>query len=130
MLKQLAIALCLSASMIAFAPGATANSCPVAKNKLSAEDMEVAKVAWQYILSNHNMETGLVNAVNNYPSTTMWDTGSAMAGIITAHDIGFIDRTKFDEMITQMLTTLELQPLFDEPDGTGDPHNPKPSTWP
>ncbi|MEM7101455.1 MAG: DUF3131 domain-containing protein [Pseudomonadota bacterium] len=113
MLKQLAIALCLSASMIAFAPGAFANSCPVAKNQLSAEDMEVAKVAWQYILNNHNTETGLVNAVNNYPSTTMWDTGSAMAGIITAHDIGFIDRAKFDEMITQMLTTLELQPLFD-----------------
>jgi len=53
-----------------------ANSCTISQGQLCHADLEIAKTAWKYFENNYNPETGLVNAVDNYPSTTMWDTGS------------------------------------------------------
>lgn len=104
----LAIALTVSGASAMAAGG----SCPVRKAKLTEEDLEIARVAWKYMENNHNLETGLINAVNNYPSTTMWDTGSVLAAILTAHEVGFIQKKRFDEMVSQILTTLEHLQLF------------------
>lgn len=88
------------------------NSCTAANSELCHADLDVAKTAWKYFENNYNPETGLVNAVDNYPSTTMWDTGSALAATITAHNLGFIDSRAFDQRITAMFKTLSTMQLF------------------
>lgn len=89
-----------------------ANSCKIPKAHLCHGDLEIAKTAWQYFENNYHPETGLVNSVDNYPSTTMWDTGSSLAATITANDIGLIDDREFDQRIMAMFKTLSSIQLF------------------
>jgi len=89
-----------------------ANSCAVGNGELCHADIEIAKIAWKYFENNYNPETGLVNAVNNFPSTTMWDTGSALAATIAARDFGFIGKKDFDNRIMSMMKTLATMDLF------------------
>lgn len=81
---------------------------------LSDEDIELGRIAWKYFENNYHSETGLVNAVNNYPSTTLWDTGSALAATIAAHDLNFIDRKDFDNRIVALLKSLAKMELFEK----------------
>lgn len=46
--------------------------------KLTAQEMTMARNAWQYFVANYQPTTGLVNAVNKYPSTTMWDSAPTL----------------------------------------------------
>ncbi len=90
------------------------NSCLAGKGELCEADLQMARIAWTYFENNYNPETGLVNAVNNFSSTTMWDTGSALAATIAAHDFGFIDKKEFDDRITAMLGSLASMKLFND----------------
>jgi hypothetical protein len=65
---------------------------------LTATELEMAKIAWRYFQNNYQPETGLVNAVDGYPSTTMWDTASYLAALVTAHRFDFIDKQIFDSL--------------------------------
>lgn len=84
----------------------------ISKN-LSAVDLEHARIAWAYFESNLQPETGLVNSVNNFPSTTIWDQASYLLGLISAHRIGLIEQTEFDIRLSKNLHTLAKLPLFD-----------------
>lgn len=86
--------------------------CLAQKADLDARDQALAQVAWQYFENNLQPETGLVNAVDAYPSTTMWDVGSTLAAFITAEKLGLIPRDRFDRMTGQMLHTLQHLDLF------------------
>ncbi len=90
------------------------NSCLIGKGELSQDDLRMARIAWTYFENNYNPETGLVNAVNNYPSTTMWDTGSALAATVAAFDFGFIDKKDFDDRITALIGSLARMKLFND----------------
>jgi len=79
---------------------------------LCEADLKAARIAWKYFENNYQSKTGLVNSVNNYTSTTMWDTGSALAATIAANDFGFIDQKDFDDRITALLKTLNKFKLF------------------
>ncbi len=92
----------------------TENSCVVHNEKLSGADMRMARIAWTYFENNYNPETGLVNAVNNFPSTTMWDTGSALAATVAAYDFGFIGKKDFDDRITAMIGSFSRMKLFND----------------
>ena len=50
---------------------------------------------WQFE-NNYQPETGLVNAVDTYPSTTMWDTASYMGALMAAYELRIIDKQVFD----------------------------------
>ena len=89
-----------------------ANSCAIGNGELCDADIEVARIAWKYFENNYNPETGLVNAVNNFSSTTLWDTGSALAATIAARDFGFIDRKEFDDRTMALMKTLATMELF------------------
>lgn len=91
-----------------------AHSCLDSNGDLCHADLDMATTAWKYFENNYNEETGLVNAVDNYPSTTMWDTGSALAATITAHDLGLIDSRNFDQRIMAMFKTLSTMQLFND----------------
>ena len=85
------------------------NTCSDKDN--SKIDLFKAKQAWSYFDANWNESTGLVNAVENYPWTTLWDLGSAILGIHSARQLGIIDRQEFDRKITKLLATLETLPI-------------------
>lgn len=88
------------------------NSCLSNGEALCAADLETARIAWAYFENNYNPKTGLYNSANQYHSTTMWDTGSAIAATIAAKDFGFITRKEFDDRIMAMYKTLNTMPLF------------------
>ena len=84
-----------------------------APSQLTAEEMRWAKTAWKYIQNNTVPETGLVNSADNYPASTMWDTGSYLLGLISAERIGLVDTAEFDSRMSQVLSSLARLPLFD-----------------
>ncbi len=86
--------------------------CFSPKQELCEEDMKVARIAWKYFENNYQEKTGLFNAANKYPSTTMWDTGSALAATIAAHDFGLISTKEFDDKMTALIKTLISMGLF------------------
>ncbi|PCH98601.1 MAG: hypothetical protein COB84_01575 [Rhodobacteraceae bacterium] len=79
---------------------------------LSVADIEDARVAWQYFDRNYNSKTGLVNSVDGFPSTTIWDQASYLLGMISAYRIGVISEDVFDQRLAQVLATLNDLPLF------------------
>ena len=81
--------------------------------RLRNSDYKNAHIAWGYFVKNYQPETGLVNSVDGFPSTTIWDQASYLLGLISAERIGVIDRTVFDQRMDQVLKTLAALPLFD-----------------
>lgn len=81
---------------------------------ITRSDMEMALIAWKYFENNSQKETGLINSVNNYASTTMWDTGSAIAGFIAARELCIISQKEFDDQISPLLATLKNMDLYND----------------
>lgn len=74
-----------------------------------------AKVAWSYFENNTNPDTGLTHATSwranetfqAYKFSTMWDTGSQILAILSAHSIGIIEDTEFTERANAVLAGLQ-----------------------
>ncbi|MDJ0571086.1 MAG: DUF3131 domain-containing protein [Pleurocapsa sp. MO_192.B19] len=86
-------------------------TCSTKLNREIEIDLSAAKQAWEYFEANWNESTGLVNAVENYPWTTLWDQGSAILGIHSARQLDLISAEEFDSKITKLLSTLETLPI-------------------
>lgn len=80
---------------------------------LSEQEFEWANTAWQYFENNYQENTGLVNSVDGYPSTTMWDTASYLMGLLAAEKINIITDNEFNQRMDKALTTLARIPLVD-----------------
>ncbi|AFZ32077.1 hypothetical protein Glo7428_3608 [Gloeocapsa sp. PCC 7428] len=74
-------------------------------------DQIAAQRAWKYFERNWNSQTGLVNAVDNLPWTTLWDQGSALLGIHAARQLGLLPADVFQKRMNVLLRTLETLPL-------------------
>ena len=74
-------------------------------------DRIAAKRAWKYFERNWNLQTGLVNSVDNLPWTTLWDQGSALLGIHAARQLGLLPAARFQQRMNTLLQTLEKLPL-------------------
>ena len=85
----------------------------VSPRRLRSDDLNNARIAWGYFEQNYQPATGLVNSAGGFPSTTIWDQGSYLLGMISAERIGIIDRREFDRRMEQVLETLAGLPLFD-----------------
>ncbi|MGF1736295.1 DUF3131 domain-containing protein [Photobacterium satsumensis] len=79
---------------------------------LTEQEMDMARIAWKYFENNYQEPTGLVNAVNNYPSVTWWDASSYMAGMVSAYELGIIEKEEFNRRLVRILTTLNTLDLF------------------
>lgn len=79
---------------------------------LNEREMRAAKVAWHYFEKFTQETTGLANSVGNYPSTTLWDTASYIAGATAAYELCLIEKPEFDKRMTQLLTTIKGLELF------------------
>ena len=84
----------------------------VTKNILTKTDIESAQTAWQYFVHNYHEKTGLVNSVDNYPSTTLWDTGNYLMALISAKHLGLVTADEYDKRITTALKTLAELELY------------------
>jgi len=94
---------------------------------LNDREMRAAKVAWHYFEKFTQEDTGMANSVGNYPSTTLWDTASYMAGAVAAYELCIIEKPNFDRRITQLLTTIKGLELFRNGPFPGmDAHSQKP----
>jgi hypothetical protein len=79
---------------------------------LNEAEMNMARVAWKYFENNLQPESGLVNAVDGYPSTTMWDTASYMAAIVAAHDLGIINDKQAFDRLSALIRTFNAMKFF------------------
>lgn len=79
---------------------------------LTAREFEMAKTAWSYFETFYQPETGLVNAVGSFPSTTLWDTASYISALVAAYELCVIDKRAFDNRATQLIDTLRNLPLY------------------
>lgn len=82
--------------------------------KLTDAEKQWAKIAWNYFKNNTQSSTGLVNAVDGYPSTTMWHTADYLAALVAAHELELIGREEFDQRLSQLLHFLNSMKLFQE----------------
>lgn len=78
---------------------------------LCESDTKIAETAWKYFENNSNPTTGLVNSIDQYPSTTMWDTGSSLSAYIAARDFNLISQYDFDQTIMNLLKTMSTMDL-------------------
>jgi len=92
-------------------PGPQRGACFQPKS-LSASDRKAARIAWKYFERNYQANTGLVNAVDGYPSSTVWDLGSSLLGILGARELGFINQKELDDRVMGVLGALGSQRLF------------------
>ena len=72
---------------------------------LSPPEQAMARTAWKYF-ENNTQPTGLANAVDNYPSTTMWDTASYMSAIVAARELGLITPQEGDARLAKLIGAL------------------------
>ncbi len=79
---------------------------------LNERELRAAKVAWHYFEKFTQETTGLANSVGNYPSTTLWDTASYIAGMVAAFELCLIEKPEFDRRITLLLTSIKGLELF------------------
>ncbi|WEM43542.1 DUF3131 domain-containing protein [Photobacterium sp. DA100] len=80
---------------------------------LTEEEFEWANTAWAYFENNYQENTGLVNSVDGYPSTTMWDTASYLMGLLAAEKLNIISQSTFELRMEKALQTLARLPLID-----------------
>ncbi|SOH94842.1 Protein of unknown function [Monaibacterium marinum] len=79
---------------------------------LTDREYEMARVAWSYFELRFQPDTGLVNAVGGFPSTTMWDTASYISAMVAAYELCVIEKRDFDARATQLLGTLRNLDLY------------------
>ncbi|MCK8046221.1 DUF3131 domain-containing protein [Shewanella sp. 1CM18E] len=85
---------------------------PFRENRvLTDEEYQWANIAWQYFENNYQDNTGLVNSVDGYPSTTMWDTASYLMALISAHRLNVIGFEEFSLKTEKALNSLARLPL-------------------
>lgn len=86
---------------------------PFRSRELTEEELDFARIAWQYFVVNTDPLTGLVNSVDQYPASTLWDTSSYLLGLIAAERLQIVERHEFNVRMSTVLATLADLPLFD-----------------
>ncbi len=80
---------------------------------LSVHDIENGRVAWMYFETHFRSETGLVDSVAGFPSTTLWDQGGYLFALLSARDLDLISSATFDLRVKLLLEALGKMKLFD-----------------
>jgi hypothetical protein len=78
---------------------------------LTERELAMARTAWKYF-ENNTQPTGLANAVDNYPSTTMWDTASYLGAIVSARELAIITPQQADERLAKAIAALQGLSFF------------------
>jgi hypothetical protein len=91
------------------------DSYPLIKTKLelSEEELQIAVIAWKYFENNTIEETGIVNSVDKYNSTTIWDIASSIHAILSAKELEIISKQELDMRIVKLLKTVLDLNIYD-----------------
>ena len=79
--------------------------------KLSDQEMQWVKAAWQYFVKNYHAETGLVNGVEGFSTASVWNVADIISATIAAHEFELIDDYEFDHRMTPLLEFLNQMSL-------------------
>lgn len=83
------------------------------RRALTAAEQTQAQIAWRYFENNYVATTGMMNATDRYPSTTLWDLGSYMMGVLAARDLGVVPPEVAHERLEGLLGALSRLPLLE-----------------
>ncbi|MGV3493107.1 MAG: DUF3131 domain-containing protein [Ramlibacter sp.] len=78
---------------------------------LTERELAMARTAWKYF-ENNTQPTGLANAVDGYPSTTLWDTASYLSAIVAARELGLVTPQAADARLAKAFEALNRLSLF------------------
>ncbi|MEO0342723.1 MAG: DUF3131 domain-containing protein [Pseudomonadota bacterium] len=130
---SMAVGLCVAAGIILWfenSPGnrmiqAYGNGDPLAQvtrteepsllppRALKPEEEKAARIAWTYFETFTNANSGLSNSVENFPSGTLWDQGSYLAGILCAFRLGIVSEKEARKRIEAVLESMLIMPLVE-----------------
>ncbi|MDK9776028.1 MULTISPECIES: DUF3131 domain-containing protein [Vibrio] len=79
--------------------------------KLTEQEVEWASVAWKYVENNTQLATGLVNSIDNYPTTNMAGIADYLITLLAAREFEFISNKQYDERLTLVLSFLNKMDL-------------------
>jgi hypothetical protein len=79
---------------------------------LTAQELQWARLAWSYFEHNTDPATGLVSAVQGFPSASLWDAGSSLLALLAARDLDLVTEKEFDQRIALALASLGKLPLY------------------
>ena len=80
-------------------------------DSLTEQELEWAQIAWTYVENNTNLTTGLVNALDNYPTTNLSNLADYLIALMAAREFEFITSKEHDERLTLVLSFLNKMPL-------------------
>jgi hypothetical protein len=78
---------------------------------VSPELREIATRAWEYFEKNHQISSGFVNSVNQYPSSSMWDLSAYAMAILAMDDLGLLAHEIAMQRLHGLLDGLREMPL-------------------
>ena len=84
-----------------------------AKRALTTEELDWAKLAWKYFENNTIPETGMVNSVDNYTASTLWDSASYLMAVISAQRLQIISDEEFSMRVGTILNSFAKLPLYE-----------------
>ncbi|MCK5918112.1 MAG: DUF3131 domain-containing protein [Cocleimonas sp.] len=84
-----------------------------AMRDLSTEEKQWATIAWKYFENNTIESTGMVNSVDSYPSTTLWDSSSYLMALISVQRLAMIEPSEFKQRVGKFLDSLVSLPLYE-----------------
>ncbi|NLS12040.1 DUF3131 domain-containing protein [Vibrio sp. SM6] len=79
--------------------------------ELTEEELAWATIAWKYVENNTQTATGLVNGIDNLPTTDMDGLADYLVSLLAAKQFEFITNKQYDERLTLVLTFLNEMSL-------------------
>jgi len=79
--------------------------------ELSDAEMQWAQTAWVYVENNTQLKTGLVNSLDNYPSTNMSAVADYLIALMAAQEFELITSKEYDERLSLVISFLVEMPL-------------------
>lgn len=80
--------------------------------KLTEEERRWANIAWLYFKRN-TQGTGLVNSVETFPTSNMWQLADYICAMLAAHELEIIDVHELDRRLSKVLAFLSTMPLYE-----------------
>lgn len=91
-------------------PVAPSDLPSAAPRALTAAEREIAAAALAY-LRKHQRPSGLVDSVAGFPGATMWDSASALLGLVAARRLELLPAAEFEDRAGRLLGAVAKLPL-------------------
>ncbi|MBA5760794.1 DUF3131 domain-containing protein [Vibrio sp. 404] len=79
--------------------------------QLTEQELAWASTAWKYVSNNTQLSTGLVNNLDNYPTTNMSGIADYLVALLAAKEFEFITNKEYDERLSLVLNFLNNMAL-------------------